>query len=88
MAVYNLNRDMNTVEERGVDTMYWYSSGLYCRTQISVQSLCRIIGYQDTYGASRRNFRFAPFFVFMEVELWKEWKHSHTITLLTMKMPD
>ncbi len=35
MAVYNLNRVMNTVEERGVDTMYWYSSGLYCRTQIS-----------------------------------------------------
>ena len=36
MAVYNLNRDMNTVEERGVNTMYWYLSGLYCRTQISV----------------------------------------------------
>ena len=36
MAVYNLNRVMNTVEECGVDTMYWYSSGLYCRTQISV----------------------------------------------------
>lgn len=36
MAVYNLNRVMNTVEERGVDTMYWYSSGLCCRTQISV----------------------------------------------------
>lgn len=34
MTVYNLI--MNTVEERGVDTMYWYSSGLYCRTQISV----------------------------------------------------
>ena len=36
MAVYNLNRVMNTVEERGVDTMLWYLSGLYCRTQISV----------------------------------------------------
>lgn len=35
MAVYNLNRDMTTVEERGVDTMYWDLSGLYCRTQIS-----------------------------------------------------
>ena len=36
MAVYNLNREMNTVEERGVDTMLWYLSGLYCRTKISI----------------------------------------------------
>ena len=36
MTVNNLNRDVNTVEGHGLDTMYWYSSGLYCRTQISV----------------------------------------------------
>ena len=35
MAVYNLNQDMNTVEERGMDTMEWYVSGLCCRTQFS-----------------------------------------------------
>jgi len=36
MAVYNLNRVMNTVEVCGVDTVLWYLSGLYCRAQISV----------------------------------------------------
>ena len=36
MAVYNLNRDMNTAAERGVDTKLWYRSGLRCRTQISI----------------------------------------------------
>ena len=35
MAAYNIGRVMNTAKVRGVDTMYWYSSGLYCRTQIS-----------------------------------------------------
>ena len=35
MVIYNLNRDMNTTYERGVDTMYWDLSGLCCRTQIS-----------------------------------------------------
>ena len=64
MTVKNFVLNINTVTMHGVDTMYWYSSGLYCRTQISVQSFCRIIGYQDTYGASRRRFRFAPFFYF------------------------
>ena len=28
------------------------------------------------------------FFIFKEVEFWKELKHSQTITRLTMKMPD
>ena len=32
--IYNFN--LNTAIERGVDTMLWYLSGLYCRTQISV----------------------------------------------------
>ena len=36
MAVYKLDRLMNTVDARGMETMYWYPSGLYCRTQISV----------------------------------------------------
>ena len=36
MKKYNINTVMNNVEVRGADTMYWYSSGLYCRTQISV----------------------------------------------------
>ena len=35
MAVYNLNRVMNTVEVRGMEPWTWYLSGLYCRTQIS-----------------------------------------------------
>ncbi len=28
--------DLNNSNAHGVDAMYWYSSGLYCRTQISV----------------------------------------------------
>ena len=36
MAVMNFALYVNTVPMRGVDPMYWYSSGLYCRTQISV----------------------------------------------------
>ena len=36
MAVKNFALYVNTVPMRGVDPMYWYSSGLYCRTQISV----------------------------------------------------
>ena len=36
MAVYLLNRDMNTVEEHGMTPWTWALSGLYCRTQISV----------------------------------------------------
>lgn len=36
MAAKTFALNLNTVIVRGVDTMYWYSSGLYCRTQISV----------------------------------------------------
>ena len=36
MAVYNLNRVMNTVEVRGMEPWTWELSGLYCRTQISI----------------------------------------------------
>lgn len=36
MTVINFVHNINIVHMRGVDTMYWYSSGLYCRTQISV----------------------------------------------------
>ncbi len=36
MTVNNFVRNINNVPMHGVDTMYWYSSGLYCRTQISV----------------------------------------------------
>lgn len=36
MAVKNFVLNMNTVHMHGVDTIYWYRSGLYCRTQISV----------------------------------------------------
>ena len=35
MKDYNFNLIMNIVEVRGVNTMVMYSSGLYCRTQIS-----------------------------------------------------
>ena len=36
MAVYNLNRVMNTVEVRGMEPKLWELSGLYWRTQFSV----------------------------------------------------
>lgn len=36
MAVNTFALNINTVNMHGVDTRYWYSSGLYCRTQISV----------------------------------------------------
>ena len=73
MAVKNFVLNTNTVPMHGVDTIYWYRSGLYCRTQISVQSAIRLVGNQDNDGASRRRFRFAPFFyIFMEVESWKD----------------
>ena len=36
MAVKNFELNIITVPMRGVDTMYWYSSGLYCRTPNSV----------------------------------------------------
>lgn len=36
MTVKNFVLNMNTVTMHGVDTIYWYRSGLYCRTQISV----------------------------------------------------
>ena len=36
MAAKIFALNLNTVIVRDVDTMYWYSSGLYCRTQISV----------------------------------------------------
>lgn len=36
MAAKTFALNLNTVIVRAVDTMYWYSSGLYCRTQISV----------------------------------------------------
>ena len=42
VKIFALN--INTVAMHDVDTMYWYSPGLDCRTQISVQS---IIGLQD-----------------------------------------
>ena len=35
MAVRNYTLNINTVAMHDVDTMYWYSPGLYCRTQIS-----------------------------------------------------
>ena len=35
MAAKTFALNLNTVIVRDVDTMYWYSSGLYCRTQIS-----------------------------------------------------
>ena len=34
VKIFALN--INTVAMHGVDTMYWYSPGLDCRTQISV----------------------------------------------------
>lgn len=34
VGIFTLNINTNTM--RGVDTRYWDSSGLYCRTQISV----------------------------------------------------
>ena len=39
MAVKTFALNINTVTMHGVDTRYWYSSGLYCRTQISVWSV-------------------------------------------------
>jgi len=36
MAVKNVALTLNTVTMRGMDVRYWHSSGLYCRTQISV----------------------------------------------------
>ena len=36
MAVKIYDFNINTVTKHDVDTMYWYSPGLYCRTQISV----------------------------------------------------
>ena len=36
MAVKNFVLNTNTVPMHGVDTIYWYRSDLYCRTQISV----------------------------------------------------
>lgn len=36
MAVRTFALNINTVTMHGVDTRYWYSSGLYCRTKISV----------------------------------------------------
>ena len=36
MKAYNFNLIMNIVEVRGVNAMVMYSSGLYCRTQISL----------------------------------------------------
>ncbi len=36
MAAKTFALNLNTVIVRDVDTMYWYSSGLYCCTQISV----------------------------------------------------
>ena len=42
MAAKTFALNLNTVIVRDVDTMYWYSSGLYCRTQISVQSVTRL----------------------------------------------
>lgn len=44
MAVNTFALNINTVNMHGVDTRYRDSSGLYYRTQISVQS---IIGLQD-----------------------------------------
>ena len=34
VSIFALN--VNTITMHGVDTHYWDSSGLYCRTQISV----------------------------------------------------
>ena len=68
MAVIMFAPTVYTVTLHGVDTVYWYRSGLYCRTQISVQSFDRIIGHSDQDGASRSNFRFAPsFYIHLEV---------------------
>ncbi len=36
MTVNLIVRNMNDLDQHGVDTMDWYASGLYCRTQISV----------------------------------------------------
>ena len=36
MAVNPFAFNINTVLMRGIDTMYWYWSGLYCRTHISI----------------------------------------------------
>ena len=66
MVVHLLNREMNTAEMHGMTPWTWEMSGLYCRTQIPVQSLCRIIGYSDNGGASRMDVRVAPFFTFQE----------------------
>lgn len=39
MAVMNFALNMNTAYKHGMDTYYWYRSGLCCRTQILVQSI-------------------------------------------------
>lgn len=36
MTIHMYLRNMNTVPMHGVEPMYRFSSGLYCRTQISV----------------------------------------------------
>jgi len=36
MTVKMFALNVHTVTMHDVDTMYWYSPGLYCRTQISV----------------------------------------------------
>ena len=80
MAAKTFALNLNTVIVRDVDTMYWYSSGLYCRTQISVQS---VIGLQDIRIMTVQvegDFDLHRFFyIFLEVKSWKEWKHSRTI---------
>ena len=75
MTVKTFALNIYTVTKHDVDTMYWYSPGLYCRTPISVQS---IIGLQDIrimtvqvegdFGLHRF------FYIYMEIESWKEWK--------------
>ena len=36
MAVKTFAFNMITIIMRGMDTRFWYSSGLYCRTSLSV----------------------------------------------------
>ena len=63
MTVHNFTMNMNIMDMMlGNETMYWFSSGLDCRTLISVQSHCRIIGYQEHDGTSRGYFDLYRFF--------------------------
>ena len=63
MTFFDISFNDITVMMRDTNTYVQSLSSLYCRTRISVQSY-KIIEYQDINGASRKDFRFAPFLYF------------------------